>query len=196
MVAKYKLREEFRVLRGTILPAYRKQAASKAAAILTNTSFFIQGQHIACYYPFKDEFDSFPIIEAIWQAKKECYLPIILDDEKSLRFIKYNAGDSLQLNRYTILEPQNRDDEITLEALDLIITPLLAFDRNGHRLGTGGGYYDRTFSRLQHNKNRTSHMIGLAYAVQEVRILPTEKWDIRLDGIVTEQCFINVNVDS
>ena len=140
--------------------------------------------------PFRGELDARPIMQAIWQARKTCYLPILTDEDK-LYFSLYHEKDDLILNRYLIFEPKHHDEKIAVENLDIVVTPLLAFDLQGHRLGTGGGYYDRTFAFLKNKKSRKPIMLGLAYALQQADMLPCDTWDISLDGVITEEgCFL------
>lgn len=134
----------------------------------------------------KQEFMTKPIIEAIWQANKTCYVPI-LASKNTLRFVKYTPTDTLHLNHYGILEPAHPAQELPIAALDLVLTPLVAFDHQGHRLGAGGGYYDRTFQDKQSTDK--PHFIGLAYAAQEAAALPADPWDIHLEGVITEKGF-------
>lgn len=111
----------------------------------------------------------------------------ILAECRSLHFVRYDEHDALSANQFSILEPENTSRKIAAEKLELVITPLVSFDLQGHRLGTGGGYYDRTFAFL-HNRAKTNPtVIGLAYAAQQAESLPVDPWDITLDGIVTEQ---------
>lgn len=130
-------------------------------------------------------------MEAIWRANKHCYLPI-LNEDKTLKFVRYNKGDALCPNRYSIQEPLNREDEIPAEQLDLVITPLIAFDRQGHRLGTGGGYYDRSFAFLKNHSGKQPFMLGIGYAAQQADDLPSDEWDVCLDAVVTENQFIEL----
>lgn len=126
-------------------------------------------------------------MEAIWQAKKQCYLPV-LTSENTLQFIHYEKGDALQENRYSIPEPVNRQHEIPAEQLDIVMAPLVAFDLHGYRLGAGGGYYDKTFSFKHEKKN--PEIIGWSYALQQAESLPHDEWDVDMDGVVTEKEFI------
>lgn len=159
---------------------------------MTQQAIFQQSQRIACYLAFKDEFDSSPIIEAIWQAKKHCYLPVLKDNNgKILDFVKYHYGDALRLNQYGIFEPVN-PSPIEPDKLDLVIAPLIAFDLHGNRLGTGGGYYDRTFAFLRENESNKPTLIGLGYAAQQAKALPSDPWDVVLQGVVTEREFIRI----
>lgn len=191
MQSKIKLRQKFTTIRSQIKTAYRQQAALKAAQIFAQQSIFKQSESIACYLAYKDEFDAAALIETVWHAKKHCYLPVLGDkDEKLLTFVRYEYGDALQLNRFSILEPIHRKRTIPAKDLDCVITPLVAFDPQGHRLGTGGGYYDHTFAFLQ-GGIRKPRLIGLGYAEQQADELPSDSWDINLDAVVTEKSFIN-----
>lgn len=189
--SKYELRQKFRAIRSGVSAKNRELAAHQAAKILIHQAEFKNSEFIACYLPYKDEFDSLQVIEAIWLAKKQCYLPVLSKkDKKSLYFVPYVYGDPLHLNQYSILEPVRVLDEIAPMQLDLVITPLIAFDKHGHRLGTGGGYYDRTFEFLHKNPSHAPHMVGLGYAAQEAQSIPSEEWDIKLEGVVTEKGYI------
>jgi 5-formyltetrahydrofolate cyclo-ligase len=186
--AKSPLREQFRAIRREIPLVYRRQAAQAAAELFIQQDIFKQSQHIACYFCFGDEFDAMPIMEAIWQAEKHCYLPV-LTEENSLYFVEYKKGDALSPNRYSIQEPVS-DDEFPAENLDIVLAPLLAFDMQGHRLGTGGGYYDRTFSFKRENARHHPLIIGLGYEAQQDDALPHDEWDIVLDAVLTEKDFL------
>lgn len=189
---KTQLRKHFRELCCHVTPAYRENAGQLAAKILSAHALFKESQHIACYLSYKTEFDSSPIIEAIWQAKKKCYVPVVSSDESHLlNFVHYQYGDPLHTNRYSILEPIHIVDRINPENLDLVIMPVVAFDREGHRLGFGGGYYDRTFAFMI-NGNIKPILIGLGYASQETKELPSDEWDVKLSQILTEQTLIVV----
>ena len=92
-------------------------------------------------------------------------------------------------NRYGIAEPDN-DEIIEAVALDAIFLPLTAFDQHGHRLGMGGGYYDRTLSEFDHDR---LNLIGLAYDFQELPNCPVEAFDQSLQMILTPTRFIEIN---
>ena len=112
----------------------------------------------------------------------------VLQAGRSLRFAAWRPGDPLQPNRYGIPEPPLAPSSL-LEptALDVVLLPLLGFDRHGNRLGTGGGYYDRSFAFLRGRRRPARpRLIGVGYACQEVAALPAAEWDVGLDAIVTE----------
>lgn len=191
MDSKNHLRKEFRAIRSKIPAAYREQAGFKAAQIFAQQQVFLESDSIACYLPFKDEFDSSALIETIWHAKKKCYLPILAKDGKSLFFTQYQYGDALQPNRLGILEPIKTMPQQDPKKLDIVVTPLIAFDVKGHRLGTGGGYYDRTFAFILNQKQANPLMFGLAYAAQQAKLIPAEPWDILLQAVITENGMVD-----
>lgn len=187
--SKIKLRKHFRELRNQLSSTYRKNAATDAAAQFTRQEIFRQSENIACYLHYGNEFDSSQIIEAIWRANKNCYLPVVTE-ENSLRFVRYEKDDALQLNRYSILEPASVTQECVPENLDIVMVPLVAFDLQGHRLGAGGGYYDKTFAFLRDNPVKRPLIIGLGYSIQQAEELSFDEWDVGLDGVVTDKEFI------
>lgn len=134
----------------------------------------------------KDELDTQPLIKEIWQAKKICYVPI-LSEGNALRFARYNQGDVLRENQFHIREPEKDTRKIVPEKLDLVIVPVMVFDVQGHRIGTGGGYFDRTFAFTHgENKKKQPVMLGYAFSEQRASSLPGDPWDVLLQGVVTE----------
>ncbi len=133
------------------------------------------------------EFSTIPIIHAIWAAQKKCYLPLLPpDDSKILKFAEYSAAANLSLNQYQIFEPQDAVEFFVAVELDLVLMPLIGFDKIGNRLGSGGGYYDRTFACAK-NSDTPPVLLGVGYAFQAVAELRRDEWDVLLDGVLTEQ---------
>lgn len=185
MENKSLLRTKMLAARKGIQASERSAASQQAAKLFMSHSIFKTSQHIACYLASADEFDCTPLIEAIWQAKKSCYLPV-LDAEKKLKFVLYKKNDPLHCNKHRILEPKHCSHSFPPEQLDLVIAPLVAFDKKGQRLGMGGGYYDKTFEFLLLKKCSKPKIFGLAYDVQEAIEIPHDNWDVNLDGVITE----------
>jgi 5-formyltetrahydrofolate cyclo-ligase len=152
---------------------------------LVNTTLFKHNQNFACYVAVENEFDCAPIMKAVWEAKKNCYLPI-LSKTSTLAFGVYESDTILKLNRYHILEPDT-SSYFPLEQLDVVLMPLVGFDLQGHRLGMGGGYYDRTFQFLLDKTIRKPFMLGLAYEFQKIEHIPTDPWDVAMDSVLTEE---------
>jgi 5-formyltetrahydrofolate cyclo-ligase len=155
---------------------------------LVESDIFKKSETIACYFPLSFEFDTTSLIHEILLAKKKCFLPVITDDNL-LHFVAYQEGDSLRVNRYGISEPVNAGKIFAAENLDLVLLPLSGFDRLGNRLGSGGGYYDRTFAFVKKNPG-IPLLVGVGYQVQEVDHVPHDSWDIMLDGVLTEKGFL------
>jgi len=164
--------------------------ASKAMTrhlVLNNA--FKHSQHIAFYLANNGEMDPFLLMQQAYRMKKDCYLPVLHPVKHNLLwFVHYEPGDPLTINRYGIPEPVIRSHRLrSTRALDLVITPLVAFDRHGARYGMGGGYYDRTFSFLKKNADiYKPKLVGLAYEFQKQTKLSVRNWDVPLDLIVTE----------
>ena len=140
------------------------------------------GMIVSGYLPIGSEADPAPLLRAAAAAGCATALPHIVDRTTPLRFLAWSAGDPLATGPFGLSQPV-----ATAAALDpdIILTPLVGFDRRGHRLGQGAGYYDRAFARYSR-----AWRIGVALAVQEVDSVPTEAWDVPLHAIVTEQEWI------
>jgi 5-formyltetrahydrofolate cyclo-ligase len=161
------------------------------ATHFTTHPFFLKSKHIACYWGCQNEMSTMPLIQAIWQANKICYLPVLRSDSL-LSFVRYDEDDKLKLNKFFIPEPENTLRIIDPLKLDVIIAPLLAFDSHGHRLGMGGGYYDRTLAFKKDVQNKSPILIGLGYAAQQAILLPTDSWDILLNAVMTEKAITTI----
>lgn len=147
--------------------------------------------NIACYWPTKYEIDSTYLIKFLLNNNKSCYLPVI--NNNKLAFIKYTNNTKLIKNKFNILEPKfNIKNQINLIDLDLIFMPLVAFDSLGHRIGSGGGFYDRTLQPLL-QKKYTIKLIGLAYSIQQIANFNPNQWDINLNTVVTEKNWLDLS---
>jgi 5-formyltetrahydrofolate cyclo-ligase len=185
--SKEQIRARINDKRYAVSDSARNVAAQRALQFFMQNPLFAEHQHIACYLARNEEFDCSPIIRALWQAGKNCYLPVLsTEHDGHLNFVSYHPEDVLRLNRYRILEPEH--GEIFPETqLDLVILPLVGFDTHGNRLGMGGGYYDRTFAFLNQRTEKKPLLIGLAYAFQQVHQLPIDAWDVCMHGVLTEE---------
>jgi len=137
---------------------------------------------IAGYWPKTNEVDPRPLLEALFLQKHEIVLPVINNKNKILLFRRWIQHTSLKMGFYKTLEPY--DSQPSFEP-NVLLIPLLSFDKHGHRLGYGGGYYDKTLSILKKRKAITT--IGLAYDIQRIDQLPIESHDEALQWIVTEK---------
>lgn len=145
---------------------------------------FQAAKNVACYLPIRGEVPTQEIIQALWQQKKKCYLPVMQSD-KTLRFAYYDANTVLTRNKQQILEPELTEEYIAAEDLDLVLLPLVGVDQHCVRLGYGMGCYDRTFNFLLGKQKKKPYLLGLAYNFQCVDDLLPQPWDVMLDSILT-----------
>jgi 5-formyltetrahydrofolate cyclo-ligase len=140
-------------------------------------------KNIAIFLSFDGEVETRPIIEFLWQQNKSVYLPIIHPFSSThLLFLKYTSQTQLIKNNFGILEPKlNVLNVLPYHQLDIVFTPLVAFDQRGYRMGMGGGFYDRLLANYQ---NQQILPIGLAFACQKVQHIENKPWDIRLPEII------------
>ncbi|WP_145523046.1 5-formyltetrahydrofolate cyclo-ligase [Yersinia rohdei] len=185
-VERQKVRNEIRERRRLLTPEQQQLSAHLAAQHIISHHKIQQANTVAIFLSFDGELDTAPTIELLWQQKKQVYLPVLHPfSPGNLLFLHYRPDSQLIRNRLKILEPQlDVRNVLPLNRLDVVITPLVAFDNVGQRLGMGGGFYDRT---LQHWQQGGPYPIGLAHDCQRVEYLPSEYWDVPLPEIVTPE---------
>ena len=127
-----------------------------------------------------------PITRLLWRHGRKVYLPSIQPGQQ-LCFKPYQPASRMTANQYQIDEPISDQGSRTAAALDLLIIPLVGFDRTGNRLGMGGGYYDRHLAYRTSRLKPGPLLVGLAYEFQRQPRLASDRWDIPLDLIVSER---------
>jgi 5-formyltetrahydrofolate cyclo-ligase len=137
---------------------------------------------VSIYWPIRSELNTRSLIEALCERGFKVGLPIMLAVKRPLVFRAFTPGDELAKGPFGLSEPSS--DKAPVEP-DIVFAPLAAFDRNGYRLGYGGGLYDATLNAMRAKRPVTA--IGVAYALQEADVIPTEPHDQKLDFIVTER---------
>ncbi|MDJ0927552.1 MAG: 5-formyltetrahydrofolate cyclo-ligase [Gammaproteobacteria bacterium] len=144
---------------------------------------------IGVYYASRGELNCAVIIQEAWARAREVYLPVL--HRGALSFAPYRPGEPMVRNRFGIPEPAAADGRALRPAdLDLVLTPLVAFDDSGTRLGMGGGFYDRSFHFLkQRRKWRKPCLVGVGYEFQHVPRLERNDWDIPVQCALTERAF-------
>ncbi|AIY66200.1 5-formyltetrahydrofolate cyclo-ligase [Pseudoalteromonas piratica] len=150
-------------------------------------------RRLGIYLSNDSEIDTSLIIEELWHHNIAVYLPILHPFCSGyLLFQRYEKNSPMTINRYGILEPKlNCSQVCPVEDLDVLCTPLVAFDLQGNRLGMGGGFYDRTLAKYYREKRSKPEIIGLAHNCQQVDLLPIESWDVPLKTIVTpKKCYL------
>ncbi|KEY59270.1 5-formyltetrahydrofolate cyclo-ligase [Serratia sp. DD3] len=178
------IRHEIRQRRRTLSPQQQQSDAKLLVTRVTEHPRIQAAQHLALYLSFDGELDTGPLIKQLWQLGKQVYLPVLHPfSPGNLLFLHYTEQTVLVENRFHILEPVlDVRNVLPLSQLAVVLTPLVAFDSQGGRLGMGGGFYDRT---LQHWQRGGPYPIGLAHDCQQVSALPVESWDIALPEIIT-----------
>lgn len=184
------LRTALRQARRALSPAEHARHADRCTRLLAGLNAFRNARRIAVYLPADGEMDTAPLIARARAMGKTLYLPVLLPHGDSrLWFARYEADEPLVDNRFGIPEPARATrTRVSPLALDLVLTPLVAFDPHGHRLGMGGGFYDRSFAYLlRHARWLRPRLIGLAHDFQCRPRLPHRPWDVPLHAVVTEQ---------
>ncbi|QOL13170.1 5-formyltetrahydrofolate cyclo-ligase [Dickeya dianthicola] len=177
---RQQVRQRRRALSREQQAVFAGQAAERAMA----HARLGDARRVALFLSFDGELDTQPLIDALWQRQKQVYLPALHPFcHGHLLFLRYAPDTELVWNRLKIQEPRlDVRQVLPVEQLDVLLTPLVAFDAVGQRLGMGGGFYDRT---LQHWRSRGPYPIGLAHDCQQVDALPAESWDVPLPEIIT-----------
>ena len=175
MTDKHALRARLRALRdlasGPAIPAYPAFVERLAS-----------GSVVASYSPVGGEACPAALVEAALAAQCRLALPHVSDRATPLRFLAWSGQAALVLGPFGLSQPTADAPEVSPE---IILTPLLGFDRRGNRLGQGAGHYDRAFA--QHPR---AWRVGLAWSVQEVEALTPDPWDVPLHAIATEKEWI------
>ena len=187
---RVKLRRQIRQQRRSLSTHQQQESANLACKNTARLPVFSKAERIACYIPADGELDPLPVLERAVNMGKECFLPVLRPVKRQrLWFARWRPGDALGTNKFGIPEPLYcYNNLIPAWALDLVLTPLVAFDEDGNRLGMGGGYYDRTFAFLRYRKHwRKPVLAGYAHAFQNSSQLHGNEWDIPLDMVITEK---------
>jgi 5-formyltetrahydrofolate cyclo-ligase len=193
-VQRKKIRTEYRNKRRALSAQQQFTAANNLLTICLSSTTLAQAKTIACYIANDGEIDPIAIINFCWQQGKCVLLPVLHPLSKGhLLFVEYHPHSATRKNVYGIDEPIVTSTNIhTLDNIELILTPLVAFDKKANRLGMGGGYYDRTLAPIRRDSLPTQ-LIGLAHTCQQTDQLLTDSWDIPLDGIATPEQFFDIS---
>jgi 5-formyltetrahydrofolate cyclo-ligase len=178
MTDKKQLRADLRRVRD----AFVAQARPNLQVPAPLHAQFAPGLIVAAYVPIGSEADPAPLVSAARGAGCRIALPFVVDRATPLVFVPWNENDALIDGPFRLRQPALGDERL---APDLVLTPLVAFDRALNRVGQGAGHYDRAFADHAH-----ATRIGVAWSVQEVAEIEPDAWDAPLHAIVTEQEWI------
>lgn len=185
-IPKAELRQQMLEKRAALSAEVRLRAAEEAS----RTAIELIGQEggpVAIYWPVRNELSPLILAEHLYARKIPLCLPVVLEKDQPLQFRSWAPGDALHKGKYGIDEPSQKAPFVVPT---ILIVPLIAFDPKGGRLGTGGGYYDRTLKALRFSGPIKAY--GYAFSLQEVKIIPHEPHDELLDAIITEKTVVTV----
>lgn len=186
---RQQLRKAYRAKRQALSQQQQNAASQKLLEITLAQGILDQRSKIALYLPNDGEIDPTPLIHYAWVNEKQVYLPVLHPfHKKALLFMEYCPNSDMKDNRFGIAEPKIESHRICpIQALDIIFAPLVAFDKQGNRMGMGGGFYDCTLAPLVKTEEniQSPKVIGMAHDCQECPQIPVSGWDIPLEMILT-----------
>jgi 5-formyltetrahydrofolate cyclo-ligase len=176
-------RERLLALRGALAPAERRRASAAIeehlrALLEARLGGTAPGPVLGAYWPFRGEFDPRPLVDWMIAAGGRVALPVVIDKTGPLEYRAWRPGESLVDGVWNIPVPERREVVVP----DIVLAPLVGFDRAGYRLGYGGGYFDRTLAHLSPRPTA----IGVGFAAQRLATIHPQPFDIAMDAIVTE----------
>ncbi|MFY0545922.1 5-formyltetrahydrofolate cyclo-ligase [Brevibacillus sp. H7] len=180
---KQLLRRKKLGVRAALSQEVRAIYSCQAAKHLLAFEPLAKSRAVLAFYPFREEIDIRPFLEAASKRGQEVWLPLTVPSERRMIPYRYTGPDVLRQGAYGIFEPDpSIAEQADLARLEAVIVPGVAFDRRGGRLGYGAGYYDRFLSLL----SKKPLLIGCAFSCQLEEHIPMEPHDFRMDYIATE----------
>ena len=163
----------------------RRDASAKICDRFVHSREFMSCETLACYLPMDDEVDPTSIIGRAWRAKKRIFVPVC-DTRGNMFFRQLQPETQISKSNFGLWEPVS-GPSIDAKKIDIVVTPLVAFDDDLNRIGMGMGYFDRCFHFLRHRKKwLRPKLIGVAFDCQKVEKIVPNPWDIGLCRVITE----------
>ena len=181
---KKTLRQQMKRTRQRMTPNQRRRYSEAISAAVVQSTDWANATVIGLYASFRNEVDTWALMEQVRLSGKQLALPKVVSPQTPLSFYHVTRNDgtwTLEAGAFGVMEPNASCPEIPRDALDLLFVPALAISTQGHRLGWGGGYYDRTLATIP-----TCRAYACAFDCQIVAHVPTEPHDIPLTGWFTE----------
>jgi 5-formyltetrahydrofolate cyclo-ligase len=187
-------RQQLRAERRSLSTAEQQLAGNRLTSNLCRENLFIDAEKIALYLSNDGEIDPAELLTNALSNGKKCFLPALHPTEpNTLCFVAYDVDSPMAPNKFGILEPVFDIAQVASpSSLDVILMPLVGFDRLGNRMGMGGGYYDRTLAFMSEHHSGKPKLVGLAHSSQEVELISQQSWDIPLHVIATDREIICV----
>ena len=183
-------RRRLRALRSSMPAAARAAAERAIAARLRRLGCARPGLCVAAYLAMPGEAGLDAFLATASAAGTRLYVPRVRSRRRrALEFVPLARGAPLRSGAYGIAEPSMRGRPVRAGEFDVVLVPLVGFDREGHRLGMGAGYYDRALAvrRDRVRTYRRPKLVGIAYSCQELASITPRAWDVALDAVVTER---------
>ncbi len=188
---KKKLRRDIIKKRSALTETELLQASNNLIGTALSIEKLTTARKILSYSASNGEINPQPLLKEL--TKAEIYLPRISSYQKCEMQFHRDSNKSLR-NRYGIIEPSDNEPSLEIEQFDIILMPIVAFDRAGNRLGMGGGYYDRALKKHSKNdSNQQPMLLGVAHYFQEIKLIPKQEWDVTMDAILTDREYIRVS---
>ena len=187
------IRQTLKTRRASVQADQRCRAEARMIQHLNHWSYLAQCESVACYLSVNSEFPTSKLIQQLHTLGKHVYLPLLdRSGDNRLTFQKIQPREPFQPNRFGIPEPLPcRHQQVDAENLDLIILPLVGFNKSGVRMGMGGGFYDRTLAFAKNTDlPQRPFLLGLAFACQQEETLTAQPWDVPLEATLTEEGFV------
>ena len=175
---KKKLRKKILKIRRKIYPKSKKIDFTKILFLIKKQK--TPPKNIGGYFPVNNEIDDLEILKKLEKKKYKICLPVVKKNF-DMDFYNFSFDDPLIVNKYGIPEPRKKN----IIYPDIILIPMVGFDKSLNRLGYGGGYYDRVIEKYM--KKKKFLKIGLAFSAQKITDLPVSKYDKKMDYIITEK---------
>jgi 5-formyltetrahydrofolate cyclo-ligase len=168
------------------LRADRDRFAAESITAITAPEAYVArlraGMVVATYHPIGSEADPTQLAAAAAERGCRLALPHVVDRAAPIRFLAWDPAIPLVAGPFSLRQPDADSPEV---APDVILTPLVGFDRRLNRLGQGAGHYDRAFARYE-----AAWRVGVAWSVQEVPAIPADIWDVPLNAVITEEAML------
>jgi len=179
--SKAELRKLYLKKRLEVSENERKIASEKLYNNFFKNVVLKEKYNISAYFPIKNEIDVLPIMCELERLGHKCLLPHMKGKDNPLTFLEWSSDAEMVMGEFNIYEPKTEISAIP----DIIIIPLVAFDKNGYRIGYGAGMYDKTIADLT-NKGHPVFVIGVGYDFQKTDFIPIEKTDMLMGIIITD----------
>lgn len=181
-----RLRRTARRARLSLTPTERASASERITTHIAGSALWHASRRIGLYFGLQEEVDLSALFLRAWESRRCVYVPVV-GRTGVMRFARLDPDTTLARNHYGIWEPQRPHGHVAARRLDLVVTPLVAFDDSGNRIGMGAGYYDRCFGfLLQRTRWLHPKLLGASFECQRVASIPAEVWDVPLHAVVTE----------